>query len=163
MDRRVGRGHGRVGGRFGHGEQVEVGFKHEFLDRRARPSFAVYQLDRTNIGIPDNNGVTQQIGSQRSRGFETELIAEASQGLRFAGSYAYNDAVLTEFSERVIVGVDESFFAPIDTSEAAPVKAPLAWPNISLSNSGAGAPRLSSRAHGQSGWWYRKYARPVKP
>jgi outer membrane receptor protein involved in Fe transport len=94
------------------GEQIELGFKQEFLDRRARATFAVYQLERTNIGIPDANGITQQVGSQRSRGFETELIAEARQGLRFVGSYAYNDAVLTEFSELVIVGVDP-FFQPI--------------------------------------------------
>ncbi len=109
------------------GKQFEGGFKQEFLDRRARATFAVYQLERTNIGIPDSNGLTQQVGSQRSRGFEAELIAEASQGLRFSGSYAYNDAVLTEFSERVIVGVDESFnpiFATVDRSGNRPAFAP---------------------------------------
>lgn len=94
------------------GEQFEVGFKQEFLDRRARATFAVYQMERTNIGIPDANGITQQVGSQRSRGFEADLIAETTQGLRFSGSYAYNDAVLTEFSEQVIIGIDP-FFRPI--------------------------------------------------
>jgi len=94
------------------GAQIEVGFKQEFLDRRARATLAVYQLERTNIGIPDANGITQQVGSQRSRGFETELIAETTQGLRLVSSYAYNDAVLTEFSEQIIIGVDP-FFQPI--------------------------------------------------
>lgn len=94
------------------GEQIEVGFKQEFLDGRARATFAVYQLERTNIGIPDANGITQQVGSQRSRGFETDLIAETTRGLRLAGSYAYNDAVLTEFSEQIIIGIDP-FFQPI--------------------------------------------------
>jgi len=108
------------------GEQIEVGFKREFLDRRARASFAVYQLERKNIGIPDNNGVTQQLGSQRSRGFETELVAELPQAIRLMGSYAYNDAILTEFSE-LVLGFDlftGPFFEVIDRSGNRPAFAP---------------------------------------
>ena len=95
------------------GEQIEFGVKREFLGGRARFTAAVYQLERLNIGIPDNNGVTQQVGSQRSRGFEVEVVAEAPAGVRLMGSYAYNDAVLTEFSEQIIVGFDPFFFFPI--------------------------------------------------
>ena len=95
------------------GEQIEAGFKREFLDRHGRATFAVYQLERLNIGIPDANGVTQQVGSQRSRGFETELFLETSAGLRFVGSYAHNSAELTDFSEQIIVGFDPVFFVPI--------------------------------------------------
>ena len=137
------------------GEQVEVGYKQEFLDRRARATFAVYQLERTNIGIPDANGVTQQVGSQRSRGFEAELIAEATGGLRFAGSYAYNDAVLTEFSERIIVGVDDFFrpvFDTIDRSGNRPAFAPRhilnAWVSQDIANAlvvGGGARYVSDQ------------------
>jgi iron complex outermembrane receptor protein len=108
-------------------EQVEVGFKQEMFDRRARATFAVYEIERTNIGIPDNNGITQQLGSQRSRGFEADIIAEADHGLRFAGSYAFNDAVLTEFSEQIIIGVDEFFrpiFGTVDRSGNTPAFAP---------------------------------------
>lgn len=110
------------------GEQIEVGFKQEFLDRRARATFAVYQLERNNIGIPDANGVTLQIGSQRSRGFETEIIAEPTDGLRFAGSYAYNDAVLTEFTEQIIIGLDgfmQPIYGTVDRSGNRPAFAPL--------------------------------------
>ena len=95
------------------GEQVEGGFKQEFMDQRGRVTFAVYQLERTNIGIPDSNGITQQVGSQRSRGFETELFIESTDGLRFVGSYAYNSAVLTDFSEQILIGFDFTFFVPI--------------------------------------------------
>ena len=95
------------------GEQIELGIKREFLGDRARFTAAVYQLERLNIGIPDNNGVTQQVGSQRSRGFEVEVVAEAPAGVRLMGSYAYNDAVLTEFTEQIIVGLDPLFFFPI--------------------------------------------------
>ncbi len=124
------------------GEQIEVGFKQEFLDRRARATFAVYQLERTNIGIPDANGITQQVGSQRSRGFETELIAEATRGLRFSGSYAYNDAVLTEFSEQVIIGLDPFFqpiFGTVDRSGNAPAFAPRHIVNAWVSQDIGGA------------------------
>ncbi|MGD8330797.1 MAG: TonB-dependent receptor [Acidobacteriota bacterium] len=137
------------------GEEIEAGFKQEFLDRRARATFAVYQLERTNIGIPDANGITQQIGSQRSRGFETELIAEPRNGLRFAGSYAYNVGVLTEFTEQVIIGVD-GFFQPIygtvDRSGNAPAFAPRhifnAWVSQDIARAlvvGAGARYVSDQ------------------
>ena len=95
------------------GEQIEAGFKRMFFDQHARATFAIYQLERQNIGIPDANGITQQIGHQRSRGFETELFVETSQGLRFVGSYAYNSAELTEFAEQIIIGVDPVFWTPI--------------------------------------------------
>ncbi len=95
------------------GEQIEFGVKREFLDGRTRFSAAVYQLERLNIGIPDNNGVTQQVGSQRSRGFEAEVVAEAPGSVHLMGSYAYNDSVLTEFSEQIVIGLDPFFFFPI--------------------------------------------------
>lgn len=137
------------------GEQIEVGFKQELLDRRARATFAVYQLERTNIGIPDANGITQQVGSQRSRGFETELIAELTDGLRFAGSYAYNDAELTEFAEQTIIGLDDFFrpiFATVDRTGNRPAFAPRhifnAWVSQDIARSlvvGAGARYVSDQ------------------
>ena len=137
------------------GEQIEFGFKQEFLDRRARATFAVYQLERTNIGIPDANGITQQVGSQRSRGFETELIAETIQGLRLVGSYAYNDAVLTEFSEQIIIGVSPFFqpiFGTVDRTGNRPTFAPQhifnAWVSQDIARAfvvGGGARYVSSQ------------------
>lgn len=137
------------------GEQFEVGFKQEFLDRRARATFAVYQMERTNIGIPDANGITQQVGSQRSRGFEADLIAETTQGLRFSGSYAYNDAVLTEFSEQVIIGIDPFFrpiFGTVDRTGNRPTFAPRhifnAWVSRSIARTlvvGGGARYVSNQ------------------
>lgn len=84
-------------------EQVELGVKVEALDGRARLTAAVYHVERQNIAIPDDNGFTQQIGDQRSRGFEIELVAEPGSGLRGTVSYAYNDAELTEFAEQISV------------------------------------------------------------
>lgn len=92
------------------GEQVEAGIKTDLLGGRARATFAVYQIDRENIAIPDDNGFTQQVGSQRSRGFEAEVAMEPRRGLRAVASYAYNDAELTNFSEQI---TDFSVFPPV--------------------------------------------------
>ena len=81
--------------------QFELGAKKLFYDGKMRTTFAVYELERDNIAIPDDNGFTQQAGDQRSRGFEFELAAEPLPRLRTFLSYAYTDAELTEFTERV--------------------------------------------------------------
>jgi len=83
--------------------QVEFGVKTRWLDGRAQATAAVYQLERENIAIPDDNGFTQQIGNQRSRGFELELAIEPGAGFRAVAAYAYNDAELTKFAETVFV------------------------------------------------------------
>lgn len=107
------------------GEQVEAGVKADLLDGRARATFAVYRIDRDNIAIPDDIGFTQQVGSQRSQGFELELAAEPRRGLRAVASYAFNDAELTNFNEQVI---DFSVFPPrpvvVDRSGNVPTFAP---------------------------------------
>jgi TonB-dependent siderophore receptor len=84
--------------------QVEIGAKKRFLGDRMRTSFALYHLDRQNIAIPDESGFTQQVGDQRSRGFELELAAEPMARLRTFLSYAYNDSEMTRFSETVFDG-----------------------------------------------------------
>lgn len=116
-------------------EQVELGFKLRFLDGRAQATAAVYRLVRDNIAIPDDNGFTQQIGNQRSSGFELELAAEPGAGFRGVVSYAYNDAELTEFSERVMgftpLGVP--FEQTLDRSGNRPAFAPEHLLNVWVS------------------------------
>ena len=84
-------------------QQFELGVKIRFLDGRARATAAVFNLERDNIAIPDDNGFTQQLGNQRSRGLELEMAAELGDGLRGVASYAYTDAELTEFAEQLFV------------------------------------------------------------
>jgi len=120
-------------------EQFEFGVKLALLDGRARATASVYQLERENIAIPDDNGFTQQVGNQRSRGFEVDLAAELSDGLHGVLAYAYNDAELTRFSERVLlftpVGVVPAVF---DRSGNRPAFAPehllSAWVSKSFRN-----------------------------
>jgi iron complex outermembrane receptor protein len=107
------------------GREVEGGVKLQLLDGRARTTFAVYRLERTNIAIPDDNGFTQQVGDQRSTGFEIDFSAEPRRGLQTVASYAYNDAELTRFAESVL---DISAWPPryitVDRSGNTPAFAP---------------------------------------
>jgi outer membrane receptor protein involved in Fe transport len=108
--------------------QFELGVKKRFIGQRMQTTFALFEIERKNIPIPDDNGVTQQAGDQRSRGFEVELAAEPARGLRTFLSYAYTDAVLTQFTERVTVGFDpmtgELIEATLDRSGNTPAFVP---------------------------------------
>ncbi len=84
-------------------QQVELGIKLQLLDRRAQLTAAVYQLERQNIPIAVDFGFTQQIGNQRSRGFEVEFAAEPGHDFRAVLSYAHNRSELTEFRRLEIV------------------------------------------------------------
>jgi iron complex outermembrane receptor protein len=66
-------------------------------------------LEKKNIAIPDDNGVTQQAGDQRSRGVELELAAQPTRTWQAFFSYAYNDAELTEFTEFVFNPFQNNF------------------------------------------------------
>lgn len=81
--------------------QVELGAHRSWRGGRVRATTSLYQLERENIAIPDDNGFTQQAGDQRARGVELELVAEARPGLAVVGSYAYTDSELTRFAELV--------------------------------------------------------------
>ncbi len=106
------------------GTQYEGGVKKRFSSWKAETVFAVYQLERDNIPIPDDNGFTQQAGDQRSRGFEVDLAAEPSSSSRTFFSYAFNDAELTNFAEVVTLPVFPPIFETIDRSGNKPAFAP---------------------------------------
>ena len=104
-------------------QQLEIGMRRDFADGRLRSTFAVYQLERENIAIPDDNGFTQQAGDQRSRGFEMELGGELTDKLSAVFSYAYTDAELTRFSELLLLPVPP-FVLTFDHSGNVPAFAP---------------------------------------
>ncbi len=116
------------------GSQAEVGAKGEFLGGRLRAQLALYDLDRRNIAIPDANGITAQVGSQRSRGVELEVTAEPLPGLFALLIYAYDDAVLTRFDESVLVGFFPPTFATVDRTGNAPPLAPAHLGTLWLSH-----------------------------
>jgi len=80
------------------GEQFEVGVKTEFLDGRAFATLAAYQITKQNIITPDPDrpDFSLQIGEQRSRGIELDVVGELFSGFNLIASYAYIDAEITE-------------------------------------------------------------------
>ncbi|MEE9170609.1 MAG: TonB-dependent receptor [bacterium] len=107
--------------------QIEVGAKKAAFDGKLNATVALFQLEKDNIAIPDDNGVTMQTGNQRSRGIELELITQPTEKWFALASYAYTDAELTEFRQSVQVGFDQNFspiFATIDRSGNVPAFAP---------------------------------------
>jgi TonB-dependent siderophore receptor len=95
--------------------QLEVGARKEFAGGRARATLALFQIERENIAIPDDNGFTQQAGDQRARGVELEAAADLGPGLDAVFSYAYTDSELTEFRELIRLPFPP-FFAVLDRS-----------------------------------------------
>ncbi len=92
--------------------QYEVGAKASLAGGKAQASAAVYDLRRRNIAIPDAAGLLRQSGDQRSRGFEVDVRAETGPLSVLAG-YAFTDATLERFAERVVVGFDPTTFRPV--------------------------------------------------
>ena len=123
--------------------QVEVGTKADLWGGRLQSTFAVYELERENVAIPDLTGFIQQTGTQRARGAELELAAEPVRGLRTLFSYAYNDSELTRFSEFVIIGPGPADFIIVDrsgnTSAFAPEHIANLWVSKRFGKAGIGA------------------------
>jgi iron complex outermembrane receptor protein len=104
--------------------QLELGTHIEPPGSPLRAKLAVFHLERFNIAIPDDNGFTQQEGDQRSRGLELELAGQITSGLRALLAYAYTDAVLTRFSERVMTSLYPPTWTTLDRSGNRPAFVP---------------------------------------
>lgn len=80
------------------GEQFEIGAKAELFDDRLIATLAAYDLTRQNIvtSDPERPGFSLQIGEERSRGIELDVIGEPLPGLNLIASYAYTDAEITK-------------------------------------------------------------------
>ncbi|ANM31279.1 hypothetical protein ABI59_19435 [Acidobacteria bacterium Mor1] len=98
---------------------TELGVKTAFADGKVRANLALYNIERQNIGIPDDNGFTVQQGDQESEGVELEIAAKAWGGVRTLFTYAYTDATLTRFSE-----IDLFTQMPVDRSGNRPAWVP---------------------------------------
>jgi iron complex outermembrane receptor protein len=87
------------------GRQVEVGYKHELLNRRLTLTVAVFRIVKENVVTPDPDDpmVSIQTGEQRSRGVEIDLAGEFLPGLQGVFNYAYTDAFVSR-DNRIPVG-----------------------------------------------------------
>jgi TonB-dependent siderophore receptor len=114
--------------------QYELGVKAALSDG-VDATFALYQLERENIAIPDQSGVNRQTGDQEARGLEIELSARLGRGGRLLAAYAYTDGELTTFTESVLVGFFPPTFATLDLSGNTPAFTPEHLFNVWFSQS----------------------------
>lgn len=79
-----------------HANQLEGGFKFDFTKISATLSY--YNIEVTNItrNDPDHANFQIQDGTQLSKGFEAELIANPIKGLNIVAGYTYNDSRLSK-------------------------------------------------------------------
>ena len=110
------------------GEQLELGVRFEVGTTRA--SFAVYQLEKSQIAIPSATGPLRRTGDQRSRGAEFELTGRTATELAWRFAYAYNDAELVEYRELVQTATG---FSLLDYSGNTPTFAPEQLASLWLS------------------------------
>lgn len=96
--------------------QYEAGAKARFFGGKLFATAAAFQVDKRNVAIPDETGITREQGSQRSRGLELELSAEVRPDWLVFASYALTDAKLTEFRELVTFSLNPPMFAILDRS-----------------------------------------------
>ncbi len=87
------------------GQQIEAGWKQEWLDGRLSATAAVYAIRKTNVITPDpdNPQFSIQTGEQKSRGFELDVTGTPSTGWLLVGSYAWTDAYVSR-DNRLPVG-----------------------------------------------------------
>lgn len=73
-------------------EQTEIGVRQQLFGDRALLTFALFDIERFNVVIPDVNSFGQSIasGEQSSRGAEIDLTGELAPGLEAIATYAYN-------------------------------------------------------------------------
>lgn len=83
------------------GNQWEGGIKADLFDNRLSGAVSYYNIDVTNATrteIVDGKTFMFQDGTQRSKGFEAELIANPVTGLNIVAGYAYNENKYTKAS-----------------------------------------------------------------
>jgi iron complex outermembrane recepter protein len=109
-----------------YGNQWEGGLKFDLLKNKLSGSFSYYDIAVTNSTRTETiNGAsfTVQDGTQRSKGFELEVIANPVPGFNVVAGYAYNENRYTKaspalegkfitFSPRNVANLWVSYFVP---------------------------------------------------
>jgi iron complex outermembrane receptor protein len=88
--------------------QYEFGTKSTFLAGRLDATAAYFNISKENIltsTIIDNVRVQQQIGEQRSRGFELSLVGRPYQSLQVMGDVTFLQPQYVEFNENSGTGI----------------------------------------------------------
>ena len=112
------------------GKQIEFGTKLSLLDGRLEPTFAVFDIRRTNgvVTDPADFNSVIQVGEKRSRGWEIDVPFTISEHWRVLASYTHLNAKISDDSDPEMVGKrlenapqkSASLWTTYDFREAAP-------------------------------------------
>lgn len=85
------------------GRQIEVGAKHIFPNNKGEITLTAYRIVKNDllVPVPDQPGVTQQVGQQSSRGIEAAVTWTPTESLRFDVNGAILEAEFDDFWENV--------------------------------------------------------------
>ncbi|HEY8521499.1 MAG TPA: TonB-dependent receptor [Gammaproteobacteria bacterium] len=85
------------------GKQLEIGVKQILGGGRGEWTAAAYRIVKNNlqVSVPDQPGVTQQVGQQSSTGIEVAASFEIGDAVRLAMNAASLDARFDDFAETV--------------------------------------------------------------
>lgn len=81
-----------------HANQLETGVKAYAFQHRLNVTASFYDIQVSNATRRTDDGFTVQDGTQKSKGFEVEVIANPVNGLNLNAGYAYNDSYYTKAS-----------------------------------------------------------------
>lgn len=85
------------------GEQVEIGTKHSIAEGRGEWTAAIYRIVKNDLqmAVPDEPGVTQQVGQQSSYGIEISAAMNLGYGVRVEANATALNARFDDFGESV--------------------------------------------------------------
>jgi len=80
------------------GEQTEFGVKVSLLGDALLVSAAVFDLERSNVGVADPAvpGAQVSVGKQENQGLELEAVGELTEHLRLRAQYTHNDSEISD-------------------------------------------------------------------
>lgn len=84
--------------------QWEAGVKLDALNNKLNATLSYYDISVTNMTRedPDNANFKLQDGTQKSKGFEAEVIANPIPGLNIIGGFAYNDSKMVKSNKSTL-------------------------------------------------------------
>jgi iron complex outermembrane receptor protein len=86
------------------GRQFEGGVKSVLWGGRAEATAATFFINKKNVLLSVGPGISQQIGANRSRGFEFDLRLKPLVNWQMILGYAYTDARVTKDVNPIVVG-----------------------------------------------------------
>jgi iron complex outermembrane receptor protein len=100
------------------GNNLEVGIKREWFNRRLLTQVAVYSITKNNALTADinNPGFNIQTGSVKSKGIEFDVMGLIDRNTSIVMNYAYTDAKITKDNNAALVGQRQQ--TPLHTANA---------------------------------------------